>query len=218
MTATLPADLPAHCWKVIGVVGGDRSCPALVEHVHCRNCPVFAAAGRGLLERVPPDGYLDEWTVRLAESRPSAAKPISLVVFRIGPEWLALDTAAVVEVCEARPVLRLPHRRGALAGVVSIRGEVQLCVSLHELFDLRRDGAPVLRRMLLIAHDDEAWAIPADEVHGVVRFEAADVGDPPMTLTRGLVGAIVGVMRWGERSAGWLRADGLFPLLRRSAG
>ena len=30
---------------------GDRSCPELLSCVHCRNCPVYSAAGRSLLER-----------------------------------------------------------------------------------------------------------------------------------------------------------------------
>ena len=29
------------CWNRIGV-HGDKSCPLLDEHVHCRNCAVYA--------------------------------------------------------------------------------------------------------------------------------------------------------------------------------
>ncbi|HBP1772226.1 TPA: chemotaxis protein CheW, partial [Pseudomonas aeruginosa] len=31
------------CWNRIGV-HGDKSCERLAEHVHCRNCEVYAAA------------------------------------------------------------------------------------------------------------------------------------------------------------------------------
>ncbi len=43
--ATFGSDLPSvdDCWNRIGV-RGDRSCPKLAEHIHCRNCPVHAAA------------------------------------------------------------------------------------------------------------------------------------------------------------------------------
>ena len=57
--------LVAYCWNRIGV-RGDRSCPELAKHTHCRNCPVFAAAGRRFLDAPSPAGYLDEWTDRLA--------------------------------------------------------------------------------------------------------------------------------------------------------
>ena len=48
------------CWNRIGV-NGDRTCPELEEHVHCRNCPVFAGAARGFFDRRAPEGYLAEW-------------------------------------------------------------------------------------------------------------------------------------------------------------
>ena len=34
------------CWRRIGVAG-DRTCPELAQHVHCRNCPVYAGAAHG---------------------------------------------------------------------------------------------------------------------------------------------------------------------------
>ena len=39
------------CWNTIGV-SGDRSCPELNTHIHCRSCPVFAAAARASLTGV----------------------------------------------------------------------------------------------------------------------------------------------------------------------
>jgi len=40
------------CWNRIGI-RGDMSCPRLREHIHCRNCPVYATAARRLLDRHP---------------------------------------------------------------------------------------------------------------------------------------------------------------------
>ncbi len=55
------------CWNRIGV-SGDRSCPELPSFVHCRNCPVFAAAARAFFDRPAPEGYLAEWARWLADS------------------------------------------------------------------------------------------------------------------------------------------------------
>ena len=41
------------CWNRIGI-RGDKSCERLPEHVHCRNCPVYAAAAKRILDRLPP--------------------------------------------------------------------------------------------------------------------------------------------------------------------
>ena len=61
----LPGD--GDCWNRIGVTG-DRSCPELNTFVHCRNCPVFAAAARAFFDRPAPEGYLAEWSRWLADS------------------------------------------------------------------------------------------------------------------------------------------------------
>ena len=67
--AQLSSLLPygANCWNRIGT-SGDRSCPELEQHVHCRNCPVFASAARVFFDRPAPEGYLAEWTQWLAST------------------------------------------------------------------------------------------------------------------------------------------------------
>src|SRR5262249_47250193 len=116
-------DAARDCWNSIGV-RGDRSCPELMEFVHCQNCPVFAAAGRRFLDAPSPDGYLDEWTDRLAEHADElSCDLLSVLVFRLADEWLALPIQTLVEVTPPRPVHRVPYRTGLLAGLVNIRGE-----------------------------------------------------------------------------------------------
>jgi len=44
------------CWNEIGV-RGDRSCPRLKEHGHCRNCPVFSSAAAVRLDAQLPTDY-----------------------------------------------------------------------------------------------------------------------------------------------------------------
>ena len=53
------------CWNKIGI-SGDQSCPELKTFIHCRNCPVFAAAARTFFDRAAPEGYLAEWSRWLA--------------------------------------------------------------------------------------------------------------------------------------------------------
>jgi chemotaxis-related protein WspD len=130
----LPTVAPqGDCWNRIGV-RGDRSCPELAQYVHCQNCPVFAAAGRRFLDAPTPPGYLDEWAERLAAPAEEAAADLEgVLVFRLSDEWLALSVQALVEVTTPRPVHRVPHRGGLLAGLVNIRGELCLCVHLTKL-------------------------------------------------------------------------------------
>ena len=138
-TIEKPPDTAAYdaCWDRIGVQG-DRSCPKLAAAIHCRNCPVFSAAGQQLFEREAPPEYVDECTRRLtAADEVAGSDGHSLLLFRVGPEWLAIDTQAVVEVVEPRPIHRVPHRTDRLLlGLANIRGELHLCISLRELLGI----------------------------------------------------------------------------------
>src|SRR5271170_7391320 len=125
------------CWNRIGV-SGDRTCPELEAHVHCRNCPVFSRAARSFFDRKAPEGYLAEWSELLGRPVGAGATDESaLLIFRLGSEWLALALSVVSEVTGLRPVHRVPHRTNRVfSGLVSLRGQLQLCVTLHGLLDV----------------------------------------------------------------------------------
>jgi chemotaxis-related protein WspD len=222
---SLPVTAPhGDCWNRIGV-HGDRSCPELARVGHCHNCPVFAAAGRQFLDAPSPEGYLEEWTARLAEPEAaSAGALLAALVFRIGDEWLALPVGVLVEVTPPRPVHRIPFRGGLLAGLVNVRGELHLSVRLDQLLgitrsggdegpasDGRRTGPP---RLLVVRHAGDAWAFPADEVDGVQRFPSADLAGVPPTLARSAARFARGVFRHQGRAVGYLDEARLFEALR----
>ena len=210
------------CWSRIGI-NGDASCPELKKHVHCRNCPVYAAAGAQLLERSISASYRQEWSLHFARPK---TKPVpgavSVVLFRIGPEWLALPTSAFQEVAEKRKVHSIPHRRrSTLLGLVNVRGELVVCVSLAAILSLKRsaptdEGRAVYERLLVASWDSQRVAFPVDEVHGVLKFEPDQMREPPATLSRSGTSYTRGILPWEGRLAMCLDADLLFPALSNS--
>src|SRR5437763_11431767 len=123
-----------NCWKTIGL-WGDNSCPELQKVSHCRNCPVYSAAGIQMLDRKLAPGYREEWTELLARPKPARITGTkSVVIFRIGAEWLSLPAPTFQEVAEDRGHHTLPHRDNKLLlGLVNIRGELLTCASLGTL-------------------------------------------------------------------------------------
>jgi chemotaxis-related protein WspD len=211
----------ADCWNVIGV-RGDRTCPELPKVVHCHHCPVFATAGRRFLDAPSPPGYLDEWTDRLAApAEETAADQEGVLVFRMAQEWLAMPVATLVEVTMPRPVHRIPHRGGLLAGLVNIRGELYLCVHLAKLLGTDRHDAtsaggsgPTQDRLLVIRRVSDAWVFRADAVEKVVRVPRERIGPPPSTVGRAAAHLSRGVFDWEQRTVGLLDDARLFDALR----
>lgn len=209
------------CWNRIGV-NGDQTCPELTTAVHCRNCPVFASAARVFFDRPPPTGYLDGWADLLA--RPVVVDDpdeVGLLVFRLGAEWLALGSKLVVEVTTTRPVHRVPHRsNNILVGLVNLRGQLQLCVSLHGLLGVTpagtENGAEARRRLIVARRDGETWAFAADEVSGVQRVPRGHLQKVPSTLGNPAGSYSQAVFRWGDdRSVALLDDPRVFAALRR---
>jgi chemotaxis-related protein WspD len=218
------------CWNRIGV-WGDNSCPKLAEVVHCQNCPVFSAAGRRFLDAPSPEGYLEEWTERLVPAIELPSSDLqSVVILRLGPEWLALPVGILVEVTPPRTVHRVPHRGGLLAGIVNIRGELHLCVRLGELLGLesravssngahgaadpeeaRRHGGG---RLIVVRRGAESWVFPVDEVDQVRRFPLDELHPAPATLARALGRLTRGVFRWKDRQIGLIDEGRLFDFVK----
>jgi chemotaxis-related protein WspD len=206
------------CWKAIGIYG-DASCVELVQHIHCRNCPVHASAAAQLLDAEAPALYTQGWTQHVAAEKPAApAKTLSVVVFRIAAEWLALPSAIFKEIAGDRLIHSLPHRRnGALLGVVNIRGELLVCTSLMHILGIDAAAAAGgVRRMLVIQQNNERTVCPVDEVHGIERFQLQEFKQVPAMLSGAAVAYTKSVLFWKRRSVGVLDTDLLFQTLNRS--
>jgi len=210
------------CWSRIGVTG-DGSCPELEKYYHCRNCPVYAAAGAQLLERSLTQNYRRDWAVHF--SRPKAALApgaISVVLFRIGPEWLSLPTSSFVEVAELRKIHSIPHRRkGTLLGLVNVRGELVICLSLAKVLGLKHaaknDGErTVYERLLVTSWESHRVVFPVDEVYGTYRFDPDQLREPPATLSKSGTSYTKGVLPWQDKLTICLDAELLFPALSES--
>jgi len=217
MNTALPVIAKEACWNQIGI-RGDRSCPELEKVTHCHNCPVFAAAGRRFLDAPSPADYLDEWTVRLADTEGRAATDqLSVLVFRLGDEWLALPVCVLVEVTRLRVPHRIPHRGGLLAGMVNIRGELHLCVRLDLLLGVasgsehRTEHNP---RLIVVRKESEGWAFGADEVDQVHRVPGQSLTPPAPTLSRALSKLTRGVFTLGSRPVGLLDNVRVFQTIR----
>lgn len=213
------------CWNRIGVWRrGRETCPELARVVHCRNCERYSAAGRQILQREIPPGYRDAWTRVLAEpERRRQPDTESIVIFRLGDEWLAVPSRIVSEITSARPIRRVPHMRALVKGLVNMRGELHLCMSLGALLGLEKGGQPrrvgsvgISDRMLLIGDRDNRYVFPVTEVHGLHRHHPGELQPVPATLGKSRASYTKGVLRWRDEHVACLDADLLLKALGAS--
>jgi chemotaxis-related protein WspD len=210
------------CWQSIGVYGSGN-CRELQKFIHCRNCPVYSYSALRLLDRPLPPDYRAEWTEHFGkEQRLAPPVKTSAVLFRINAEWLALPTHAFQEVAERRRTHSLPHQRqGIVVGLVNIRGELLICVSLGRLLGLEKTSSrqtirTAYDRLLVANWEGSRLVFPVDEVHGTHKFEASEVHEPPATVAKSRPSYTHGIFMWQQKPVGLLDPSLLFPALNRS--
>lgn len=218
------------CWNKIGIWGRERPrCQELERVIHCANCKVYSAAARQLLDRDMSPEYMSEWAETLAQEKPVRRDrhASSIVIFRIGEEWFGFPTHIFQEVVGFRTIHSIPHRRGKiLRGLVNIRGELQLCVSLGKLLDIKKGyiqgnnvAKGIYERMMVISKEGSIYVFPVSEVRGIRRYSAQNLLKPPATVTHGAQNYLYGMLAWHddneERHIGCLDEDLLFSALER---
>ncbi|MBV4492654.1 chemotaxis protein CheW [Pseudomonas oryzicola] len=200
------------CWNRIGV-HGDKQCPLLARHVHCRNCEVYAAAATRLLDR-----YTLMDNHQAAQAAPAEeASGVSMLLFRLGEEWLALATASLAEIAPLQAVHSLPHQRSrVLQGVANVRGALVPCLSLADLLGVQpgsaeQRGGRATPRMLILAADGGPVVMAVEEIDGIHRLDPQllDSGQDATRFT-------AAVLQWRGRSVRVLDDQHLLSAVQRS--
>ncbi len=202
------------CRTVIGI-WGDRSCPELRTLDHCHNCPVYTALGRRVLDQEleldyqPADNDSDAEAVAPDER-------LSLLVLRIGSDWLAFETKRVRELVVPTEPHPVPHRRKpGFRGVVTVRGHIHPCIDLGVLLGCA--NAPTNNsspRMVLINDDSGCFAFVADEVDNLHILANTRITEPPISIRDAKPSYINGMVRITERDVALLDEEFLMHALK----
>lgn len=209
------------CWNTVGV-RGTATCERLATVAHCRNCPDYIAAGRMLLDRDVPDGAPEEWARLIAEPKQSRRPgSVSVVVFRIAAEWLALKTVLFEQAVTVRPVHSVPSRTNRIfEGLVNVDGELLLCFAAADALGLEHAADTSSKRgrerLLVVSRDGQRFAFRVDEVLGVRSLASEDFACLPATVSNAPDTVTKSVFSIGARRVGLLDEARFFERVTRT--
>lgn len=217
-----PGNAAGSCWKEKGIFG-DGSCPELPRLIHCRRCPIYAAAGRQHLDQDLPAGYLEERTQVMALPKETARLgTLSVLAFRLCGERFALKTIFFQEAAEPSPVHTLPLKANRIfRGLANVNGELLLCLSIADLLELTPEpahdaAAVVYERMLVVGREGLRFVFPVEQILGVHRVAPEDLGEVPATLSGSARSLTRGIFLLNGSHVGLLDEERLFPAMTRS--
>ena len=205
------------CWKENGAFG-DGSCERLPAMAHCRNCPEYSRAGRSLLDREIPPGTREEATELAATPRERAATDsLSVAVFRIGSQWLALETVLFLRWLEARPVHVVPGRSNEIfRGLVNVDGELLFAFDGARMLNPDERVGGTAARMFVASDGVDRFVFAVDEVLGIRRIAREALDEVPATLARAPSALTRNAIRIEDRNVALLDAEKFFGCALRS--
>ncbi len=104
------------------------------------------------------------------------------VVFRLGEERFALPTTVSREVLRLPRLVRVPHVKEEILGIINLRGQILAVSDLRPLFQLPQNEEKRNSRLIVVAVGDLLTALYCDQVEGIESYPRAAVE----TITEGL--------------------------------
>jgi chemotaxis-related protein WspD len=210
------------CWETIGVFGAGV-CDLLNEYDHCKHCPVYVHSGRKLLERPITEDLIEEWSEIFRQEKAfEIIDRISVVVFSISGDWLAIRTDLFQEAVVYKFVHFVPGRSNKyFLGVVNINGELSLSISMATFLDLPEvlpindKGKNVYKVMLVLNETCMKYAFPVDEFEGVISISAGSLEETPATLSKNENTISTKVFNHRNNKIGLIDDKKLLEILRR---
>ena len=210
------------CWNTIGIWGNHTPrCERLKDLIHCRNCEIYSEAGSIILSRPGESEYLQEWQQNLSIPRQEDSQQLkSALVFRMGDEWFALSSKFIREITHCDKHHSLPHRKNnVLRGLVNVRGELLLNVSLGYLFKINKSETHkkfTHERFIVIDDGEEKFAFPVTEVREITHYSDSEIQPAPSTLNYDTSCFVKGIIQHKNTDVGILDSELVFTALYKN--
>lgn len=178
---------------------------------------------KALLNRKPPDTYIDELTEIYSEKiEPNENQLLTpFFIFRLKEEWFGILAENIKEVVPIKEVHAIPHKsQEALLGTVNISGQFKLLVSLEKILNVNDNFEKYekneIEKMIVLSHEQREWVIKVSEIMGIKRFNLNQIKNVPITLTKSINNYLKGIVRSENKDIGLLEEELLFYSITRS--
>ncbi len=199
-----------NCWSEIGD-WGMGTCPKLDEVGRCKYCSVYVLSGRKLFDRPVTEELIAEWTEIV--SKPKEKKnpnTVSVVIFRIAAEWLAIETQCFQEVTDRKFIHTVPYRSNDyFKGISNVNGELLLCFSLSRILGLMPITSE-LKKMVVLKNESQRYIFEVDEFDCVTSMPLDLLQKPPVTISKSVDAHISSIFNFKNNRVGLLDNAKLF--------
>lgn len=124
---------------------------------------------------------------------------IQYCTFHLGKDLFGVDILGVQEITRGQEITPVPHAPNFVKGLINLRGQIVVTVSLRSLFGLEDFPAGADPINIILALDREPLSLMADRAGDVVEFPGEALTAPPNPLSGPGARLIKGVHRMSGR-------------------
>ncbi len=137
-------------------------------------------------------------TTTTRRDRASTVTQAEYVTFRLARQWIGIPVMIVQEVLVPQRIATVPLAPPAVAGFLNLRGQLVTSIDLRNTLGLEARDPDADYRNIVVRHEDELFALMADDVGDVVTVENDAIEPPPTTLAPRWRTACLGIVRRDE--------------------
>jgi purine-binding chemotaxis protein CheW len=130
---------------------------------------------------------------RIPAPPPEAGAVLEVVLFDLGNERCAIETAFVREIHRPKEIAPLPGTPDFVVGISNLRGEMLAIFDLQRFFDMAATAPTEHSRVIVFGQERVEFGIRADRVHEVALLRIADIQEPPASVAAGARAFLRGV-------------------------
>lgn len=171
-----------------------------------------------LLDRPYPPGYKSDCTpLSMASETDRDVHCLKVMIFRIGDDWLGLESRVLKAVTEKKTVHTIPLSKKLIKGVANMRGDLKPVVCLDALIEKKiSKQSQDLGFMILISQEKDDWIFIVDELLGIFDISPKNLQNVPVNISKSYGNLIKGLVEIEHKTIAILEEELLFYTLSQS--
>jgi len=183
------------------------------------------AALGSLFDKPFPEGYGEKWTETL-KAAPQEEKGfrLSVLIFRIRSEWLALPTSSIRIITGPSFIHKVPYKTSELfMGLKNVEGELRIVISLPTILGFQKEEEVAVSsddqkhypRDLYFGKDNQDYVFSVDEVDDIASIRS-EVLQKPSNFSKSFVNFTKALFSYKNQTVGLLDEQSLLDYLKQN--
>ena len=149
-----------------------------------------------------PKSQMDELFEQVENLNISTHVGVQHIGFKLHEEEFLMPVKVVREIIMLPPLTFVPKSKGALEGIIALRGEIMPVLNLRRYLGFPRGVAIPTTRVVILQHEDSGFGVLVDEITDFMWLQRHDVESIPQNFFSNEYAVLAGVAKQGETVRG----------------